>query len=244
MCFALRESCSIGIDVAVPRDAIDGLIERFGPEQVCRILEPMLTPERVARIDHVLDSRLASIATVVEDTYDPHNVAATIRTTEALGIQELHVIEPGDKFSQAKGVTRGAHKWLDIARWVEPAAAIAALRDRGFRVLATLPDAPESIDDVDASAPLAIAFGNEHAGLSATAIAACDGAIRVPMYGFSESFNLSVTVGLAMTHVAARRRAHLGKPGDLSDARRRDLRARWVALKVRAAVGIVERAMQ
>jgi tRNA (guanosine-2'-O-)-methyltransferase len=120
---------------------------------------------------------------------------------------------------------------------------VLALRARGFRVLATLPDAPQSIDDVDVSGPLAIAFGNEHAGLSAEAIAACDGAIRVPMYGFSESFNLSVTVGLAMSQIANRRRAHLGKIGDLNPDQRRDLRARWIALKVRAAVAIVERAL-
>jgi tRNA (guanosine-2'-O-)-methyltransferase len=235
--------CSIVREVVGSRDAITDLIERFGPEQVCGVLGPMLTPERIARIDQVLDARLGSVVTVVEDTYDPHNVAATIRTTEALGLEELHVIEPGDKFSQAKGVTRGAHKWLEIARWPDPAEAIHALRARGFRIYATLPDAPVSIDDVDVGSPLAIAFGNEHAGLSEGAIAACDGSIRVPMHGFSESFNLSVTVALAMSQIAARRRAHLGRAGDLDEERRRFLRARWFALKVRAAIGIVERAL-
>jgi tRNA (guanosine-2'-O-)-methyltransferase len=222
-------------------DEIDRLIERFGPEAVTRVLEPMLTPARVARIEQVLDARLASVVTVVEDTYDPHNAAATIRTTEALGLQELHVIEA--RFSATKGVTKGSHTWIDLRRWPTATEAATALQARGFRVLATLPDAPHSIDDVDVSAPLAIAFGNEHAGLSAEAIAACDGAIRVPMYGFSESFNLSVTVALAMSQIANRRRALLGRTGDLSVDQRRNLRARWIALKVRAAVGIVERAL-
>jgi tRNA (guanosine-2'-O-)-methyltransferase len=222
-------------------DDIDRMIERFGQAEICRVLEPMLTPARLARIEQVLDARLTSVVTVVEDTYDPHNAAATIRTTEALGLQELHVVEA--RFAATKGVTRGSHAWIDLTRWPTATAATAALQARGFRVLATLPDAPHSIDDVDVTTPLAIAFGNEHAGLSEEAIATCDGAIRVPMYGFSESFNLSVTVGIAMSQIASRRRAHLGAIGDLTADHRRNLRARWIALKVRAAVAIVERAL-
>jgi tRNA (guanosine-2'-O-)-methyltransferase len=222
-------------------DAIDRMIERFGQAEICRVLEPMLTPQRLARIEQVLDARLTSVITVVEDTYDPHNAAATIRTTEALGLQELHVVEA--RFAATKGITKGSHAWIDLKRWPTATAATTALRARGFRVLATLPDAPHSIDDVDVSTPLAIAFGNEHAGLSEEAIASCDGSIRVPMYGFSESFNLSVTVALAMNQIASRRRAFLGTIGDLSGDHRRNLRARWIALKVRAAVGIVERAL-
>ena len=219
-------------------------IERWGPDEVCRVLGPMLTPERIARIDGVLAARLASVITVVEDTYDPHNAAATIRTTEAIGLQELHVIEPGERFSAATGVTRGAHKWIDMVRWKQHDAAIAALHERGFKVYATAPGASHSIDDVDVTSPIAIAFGNEHDGLRPETIAACDGTVVVPMYGFSESFNLSVTVALAMSRIAARRRAAIGALGDLLDDRLRNLRARWFALKIRGAVGILERHLQ
>jgi tRNA (guanosine-2'-O-)-methyltransferase len=226
-------------------DAIDRAIARFGADAVCAALEPLLTPERIARIDAVLAARLASVVPVVEDTYDPHNAAAAIRTTEALGLCELHVIEPGARFSAARGVTRGAHRWIELCRWPRAEDAVAALRARGFRVLATLPGAPQTIEEVDVAHPIAVAFGNEHDGLSAGAIAACDGAIGVPMYGFTESFNLSVTVALAMSRIAARRRAAIGAPGDLApdDARRRELRARWFALRIRGAPGILERTL-
>src|SRR5512144_1610014 len=167
----------------------------------------MLTDERIARIDQVLAARLVSVVTLVEDTYDPHNAAATIRTTEAIGLGELHVVEGAERFSAASGVTRGAHRWIELHRWPSPVRAIEALHARGFRVVATLPDAPQTIDEVDVTAPLAVAFGNEHAGLTRAAIEACDGAVRVPMFGFTESFNLSVTVALAMSQIAARRRA-------------------------------------
>ncbi|HEX3762128.1 MAG TPA: RNA methyltransferase [Kofleriaceae bacterium] len=226
-----------------PRDEIGRIIARHGPDAVCAALEPLLTADRIARIDQVLARRLGSVVTVVEDTYDPHNAAATIRTTEAIGLGELHVIEAAHRFSVAGGVTRGAHRWIELHRWRSADAVVAALRARGFRVFATLPGAPHTVDDVDVTAPLAVAFGNEHAGLSPVAIAACDGALGVPMFGFTESFNLSVTVALAMSRIAARRRAAIGSPGDLDDDRRRMLRARWFALKLRGAIGILERVL-
>ena len=224
-------------------DAITRIIERHGPDAVCAALAPMLTAERIARIDEVIAARLTSVVPVVEDTYDPRNAAATIRTTEAIGLGELNVIELAERFSASGGVTRGAHKWIDLHRWRSAEAAIAALRERGFRVYATLPGAPHTIDDVDVTTPIAVAFGNEHDGLTRSAIDACDGALGVPMYGFTESFNLSVTVALAMTRIAARRRAAIGSLGDLDDPGRRRLRARWFALKIRGAVGILERAL-
>ena len=223
-------------------DAIEKMIDRYGHEAVCVALEPLLTPERIARIDQVIDARLGSIVAAVEDTYDPHNAAATLRTCEALGLQELYVIEPGLRFSAAKGVTRGAHRWLDLHRFSDAAAAIGDLEARGFRVYATLPDPNAiSIEDVDVSSPVAVVFGNEHDGVSPAVIAACHGAVTVPMFGFTESYNLSVTVGLCMSRLAARRRAHLGAPGDLDPVRRARLRARWFALRIRGVVGILER---
>ncbi|CAN5918415.1 RNA methyltransferase [soil metagenome] len=201
----------------------------------------MLTPERVRRIDTVLANRLISVVTMVEDTYDPHNAAATIRTTEAIGLHQLHVIEPGARFSAAGGVTRGSHKWIDLQRWKDPVLAVKTLQARGFKVYATLPGAPHSIEDVDVTTPTAVAFGNEHDGLRDDTVAACDGALGVPMFGFTESFNLSVTVALAMNRLATRRRAVLGAPGDLPPELKSLLRARWFALKIRGAVGILER---
>lgn len=225
-------------------DAITRAIERHGADAVCATLAPILTPERIARIDSVLAMRLASVVTVVEDTYDPHNAAATIRTTEAIGLGELHVIEHGERFSAVGGITRGSHKWIELRRWRRVEDAAVALRARGFGVYATVPGAVRTIDDVDVARPIAVVFGNEHAGLTEAAIAACDGEVGVPMYGFTESFNLSVTVALAMSRVAARRRAAIGALGDLDEPHRRELRARWFALSIRAAVPILDRALR
>ena len=222
-------------------DAIDRMIARLGPAVVCDALIAMLTPDRIARIDQVLAARLGSVIPVVEDLFDPHNGAAVIRTAEALGLQELHVVEPGLRFQAAAGITRGCHRWIDLHRWRDSHDAIAALRGRGFRVFATGPDAAHTVDDVAVDRPLAVLFGNEHAGLPARTVAACDETIALPMHGFTQSYNLSVSAALAMSQLGARRRAHLGATGDLAADRLAWLRARWFALKIRGAVGVVER---
>ncbi len=239
-------------------DPIDAFIERHGAAAVTAALLPLVTDERIARIDRVLAARLQSVAAIVEDTYDPHNAAATIRTCEALGLQDLHVVAASERFAAAKGVTRGAHQWIDVHDWARPEDAAAALHARGARIYAAMPGATASvasrnprvasstaalsIDEVDVTAPIAVMFGNEHAGLSDAAVRACDATVAVPMFGFTESFNLSVTVALATSRLAARRRAQLGATGDLDDARRVHLRARWLAASVRAAELVLARA--
>ena len=220
------------------------MIDEHGPAKVTEILEPMLTAERLARIDSVLAARLTSVVPIVEDTYDPHNAAAAIRTTDAVGLCELHVVEPDARFSASHGVTRGAHKWIDMHRHHNMTDCVTELRARGFRVYSTAMSAPLTIDDVPVDRPVAVAFGNEHAGLTPEAVTVCEGAVSVPMFGFVESLNLSVTVALAMTTLAKRRRAHIGAIGDLPEDRRARLRARWIALKIRAATGIVERVLK
>jgi tRNA (guanosine-2'-O-)-methyltransferase len=225
------------------QDAIERLIDRLGPTAVIDALVPLLSPERMERIDAVLAARLQSLTAIVEDTYDPHNAAAAVRTTEALGLTEFHAIEPadGNRFRAPKGITRGCDRWIDLVRWASVDDAATALRARGFRVAATIPGATDTIDTVPIDRPLAVAFGNEHQGLSAAAIAACDGSIAIPMFGFTRSFNLSVSVGLVMARLAERRRAALGAAGDLPADRMLRLRARWYALKIKGAVGVVER---
>jgi tRNA (guanosine-2'-O-)-methyltransferase len=224
-------------------DELDRLIGRLGPARVCEALEPCLSDDRRARIDAVLAERLASVTCVVEDVYDPHNAAAAIRSCEGLGLSELHVVERGTRFDPTSAVTLAAHRWIAIDHHASVAAAADALRARGFRVYATLPDTDTTIDTIDVARPVALVFGNEHDGMTDEAVAACDGAVAIPMHGMTRSFNLSVSVALAVSRIAERRRAHLGAPGDLADEVKARLRARWYALKIRGAAAIVERAV-
>jgi tRNA (guanosine-2'-O-)-methyltransferase len=222
-------------------DEIDRMIQRWGADTICATLLPFLTPERSERIEDVLRMRLCSVVAVCEDTYDPHNAVAAVRTSEALGLAEFHGISGADPFRLAPGITRGCDRWLRIHRWPSAKACAQSLADRGFKLYATSPQATTDVETVDVSHPIAVIFGNEHSGVTASAASLCDGTIKIAMYGFTESFNLSVSVALAMSRIAARRRAHIGSLGDLSAEQANLLRARWIALKVRAATEIVER---
>ncbi|RMH42544.1 MAG: TrmH family RNA methyltransferase [Deltaproteobacteria bacterium] len=222
-------------------DAVDSLIDRFGPAAVTAALRPHLSDDRAARIERVLAARLSSVTAVLENLHDPHNGAAAIRSCEALGLDALHVVEAAEPFRFAKKVTIGCHKWMAVHRYPELAPCAEALRARGFRLYAAVPGAAQTLDDIDASEPVALVFGNELEGLRPATVAACDAAFSIPMVGFSQSFNLSVSVALCAYAVAGRRRAALGAPGDLTERERARRRARWYALSVRGAPAIVAR---
>lgn len=223
------------------RHPIDLLIERHGPAVVTDAVRPLLTEERMARIDAVLEARLTSVAVGIENLYDPHNGAAAIRSIEAFGLSTLHVVETTDRFRFAPGVTIGCEKWIAVRRYPDIASLAGALRDDGVALYATLPDAEADLETVPVDRPLVVLFGNEHEGLTREAVAACDGAVSIGMHGFTRSFNLSVSVALVTARLAERRRAFLGRGGDLSDQERARLRARWYALSVRGAGEIVAR---
>ena len=225
------------------QDPLDRVIARHGAPAVIAALAPLVSEARARRIEQVLDARLARVTVVLENLHDPHNGAACIRSIEALGLAGVHVVEAAERFSAAKGVTRGCHKWLELERHADFAAAAAALRGRGVRLYAAVPDAADDLDSLDVSRPCALVFGNEHAGLAASSIAACDGRVSIRMYGFTESFNLSVSVALAVQAVASRRRTAIGALGDLTPADKLTLRARWYARDLRGAEHILARAL-
>jgi tRNA (guanosine-2'-O-)-methyltransferase len=225
----------------VSRHPVDALIERHGPEVVTAAVRPLLTDDRTARIEAVLEARLTSVGVAIENLYDPHNGAAAIRSIEAFGLSTLHVIETTDPFRFSPGVTIGCEKWIGVQRYPDVAAFGASLRERGIAIYGTLPDAADDLETVPVDRPLVVLFGNEHEGLTPEAVAACDGAVSIRMQGFTRSFNLSVSVALVTARLAERRRAFLGVPGDLTVQERARLRARWYALSVRGAGEIVAR---
>jgi tRNA (guanosine-2'-O-)-methyltransferase len=152
---------------------------------------------------------------------------------------EVRVVGPPLRFSPR--VTQGCDKWLRLERDAGVDDCARALRGRGFRLYATVPGAALPLESIDAREPAAFWFGNEHAGLSARARALADRELALPLHGFSQSLNLSVAAALLLYTHAARRRAALGRAGDLDEQARLELRARYYALSVRGAAAIVAR---
>jgi tRNA (guanosine-2'-O-)-methyltransferase len=216
------------------------------PETLDRIistLEPFLTLERLTRIDQVLAARSRGVVLALEDIANEHNGAAVLRTADAFGFFEVHVIEPAEgRFKISKRISKGADKWLDLQRHERAEEAYGVLRRRGYKLYAsTLHGDAIDVSEIPVDAPIAIVFGNELLGLSPQAISGADGYFRVPMSGFVESFNISVAVAITCYDLSIRRRAAGIAPGLEPDDLRR-VRATWLTKSLKSAPQILDRA--
>ena len=198
-----------------------------------------MTDERRARLDEVVAGRLRSVTIVLENLHDPHNGAAALRSCEALGVDTIHTVGEPLRFSDK--VTQGCDKWLRVLHHPSIDACLAALHADGFQLVAAVPGAPVELDALPVERKTAFLLGNEHAGLSPTARAACDVEYTIPMAGFSESFNLSVATAISLYSFTQRRRGFLGARGDLPAAEQLALRALYYSLDVRGVDLIVSR---
>ena len=206
----------------------------FAPAaDIVRILGPLVTDARRTRMDAVLARRTRSLVPVLEDLADPHNGAAVMRSADAFGCHEVHVIEDRHPFAVSHKVTRGTHRWLDLVKHRGATACMDHLHARGYRVFVAAMDGDIGPEELAQVPRAAIVFGNEHKGASDEVRARVDGVYRIPMEGFVESLNVSVASAITL-YVASR-----GRHGDLSEEDREDVRARWLLDAVRDAERIV-----
>lgn len=201
------------------------LIDAVGPQRVVDVLAPYLTDARKGRIAEVLGQRMSGVSVAVEAPSNPHNAAAIVRTAEALGALSIHVVAAEGNALHAKSTTQGAFHWVDTHHHDDLEHFLAEVRQSGTRLAGAWMDAPIPVDELPCDEPICLLFGNEERGLSAAARSACDYGFRVPMFGMSESLNLSVTAAISLHDILGRRRAVVG-PTDLDDPTRARLRAR------------------
>jgi len=186
-------------------------------------------PRRLARAEAVLARRRRSWCVVLEDAHDPHNVSAVLRTCEALGIQDVHwVAEMQEPAILNPKVTIGAHRWLTLHHHRGSAAAIAALRDAGYRLYVShLDPAATPLPEIPATERAAYVFGNEKVGVTAPWLAAADATFVLPTSGFSGSLNLSVAVALVLWDRLMGRPGAVLPDGDLDAGAKAALRRAW-----------------
>ena len=195
-------------------------------------LDGVLTPERTERFRQVLARRITRLTVVVENCWDPHNATAVLRTCEAFGVHALHVITSRNSFRVNRRISQGAHRYVNLVEHRDTSEAIRALREDGFRILVTdlSSDAardPHDLRDALDRHPLALVFGNEESGVSEEAKEAADGRFFIPMAGFVQSLNLSVTVAVSLFSIRHRELAQESQ-GDMSAAEQRLWYDRWV----------------
>jgi tRNA (guanosine-2'-O-)-methyltransferase len=157
-------------------------------------------------MDSVLSERTRYITVALENIYQPHNASAVLRSCDCFGIQDVHIIENSYQYELNPHVSLGAAQWLNLHRYDKlennTPECIAKLKNDGYRIVATTPDAKAiDIHDFDVSkGKFALFFGTEKFGLTPEACEMADEFIRIPMYGFTESFNISVSVSLCLFH--------------------------------------------
>ena len=196
------------------------------PREVIAALEPFVTEARAARLKDVLGKRLFSVALVVDALHDPHNGAALVRTCDAFGVQCIHAIERKEPIAVAATVARGSQKWITLVRHETGDACVQSLRASGHELVATHPEGELLPEDLARIPRVALVLGNEREGIARELRAACVRAVRVPMVGFVESLNVSVTAAILL-HAATR-----GRAGDLEPASFEALYARALWLTV------------
>jgi len=202
-----------------------------GVSRATERLARYVSADRQARIAAVLDARVASIEVAIERPADPHNAAAIVRTAEALGTGAVHAITDESGILHARKVTRGAFYWLDTLHHGDFSQFEAQIRSKGMLLAGACVDEASSVElaELPVTRPLCVLFGNEKMGLSRQARSRCDILFHVAMFGMCESLNLSVCAAITLHDLLQRRRAQIGRRGDLEGPRRAHLQARWYA---------------
>lgn len=171
-------------------------------EKVLSAFYDIISPSKQEMFDRIAADRTRHITVVMENILKDHNASAVLRTCDCFGIQDLHAIEKGQEYVIQREIARGAGNWVDLhshSAGDEPEMeCIRFLKKKGYRIVATSPRAEKSIHDLTIDQPIALIFGTEKRGISETVESNADDLVRIPMYGFTESFNISVSAAICL----------------------------------------------
>ena len=180
-------------------------------QRLLAYLQEFITPNKKHKFEELILQRTRHITIVLEDIYQPHNASAVLRSCDCFGIQDVHIIENMNKYEVNPDVALGSSKWLNLIKYREKEnnteSCLKKLKSAGYRVIAATPHENDFIPEtLPLDQKIALVFGTELAGLSQVALDLADGFVRIPMYGFTESFNISVSVALLLFALTERLR--------------------------------------
>lgn len=194
-----------------------------------------------ALFDRLAPLRTRHISVVLEDIYQSHNASAVLRSCDCFGVQDVHVVEARNPFNPADDVAVGSSKWVDYYRYNSIQDVYRNLHAKGYRIVATLPHENDTmIGDLDISQPTALVFGTELTGLTQEAIDGADAYVKIPMYGFTESFNISVCAALSLFSLTERMRRDTTLQWRLSDDDLLDLKLHWAMQAVKDGEKVIK----
>jgi tRNA (guanosine-2'-O-)-methyltransferase len=202
-------------------------------KELINYLASFLTHSRYSLFNEVLNNRTRYLTVVLEDIFQTQNASAVIRTCDCFGIQDVHIIENRNIFNVNLEVTRGSTNWLNLQKYNEDSDntlhALNTLKKQGYQIVATSPHSSDvSLNDFDiCSGKIALVFGNEKRGVSDVVKKNADRFLKIPMYGFTESFNISVSAAIILHHLTLEMRKHK-IDWMLSDNEKDELILKWL----------------
>ncbi len=200
-------------------------------ERLYEILCEHLTPRKRALFDDMANNRTRYFTAVLEDIYQAQNTSAILRSAEAWAMQDLHVVENEHSFAHHHRIAKGAKDWLTVHRYNEEVnnseSCLLRLKSRGYKIVVTaLQEDSIPLAEMDMSSPIAVVLGTELTGASETALRLADQKIIIPMYGFTESLNVSVAAGVIFNFISGEiRKQKLN--WQLSDEEKLALKIQW-----------------
>lgn len=167
-----------------------------------------VSDERRELFNDLVEKRTRYATVVLEDIFQPHNASAVLRSCDCFGIQDVHIIENRNSWEFNRDVEQGSSKWLSINRYGEKdqnsKECIDSLKSKGYKIVATTPHTDMTISELPLDEPIALVLGTEFTGVSPEVMEAADYKVKIPMYGFTESFNISVAAAVCMNVIRQR----------------------------------------
>lgn len=204
-------------------------------------LEGYLTENRKQRFLEVLSKRTNFLTVAIEDVYQLHNTSAVVRSCDSFGIQSVHVIEELYEKRLDKNISVGAQKWVDVHQYPSTEECITSLRKLGYKIVATTPhDTSYPLHAFELKEKTALFFGTEWNGLTDLVKEQADGFLHIPMVGFSESLNVSVSAAILLQNLMARLRDSK-MSWQLTEQEKLDKRLDWTKKSIKNVEQIIDR---
>lgn len=193
-------------------------------------LRPYVSEHKKKPIAEVLDRRTRHLTVVLENIFHSHNASAVVRSCDCFGVQDLHVIEGHNEYNINPLVVQGSAKWVSLTKYPQKAtgaSCFSQLKTKGYKLIGTSPDPThKSLQDISVDQKIALVFGTEETGLSDNAMAQMDDFVHIPMVGFTESFNISVSAAICLYEITNKIRSN-NMDWHLSDNEKDELTLEW-----------------
>ena len=207
-------------------------------------LQEFITEERKHLLNYKILERTRSITIVLENIFQARNISASIRSADCFGVQDIHIIENDNEFKDDTEVSLGSSKWITINKFNQnknnTIDAITSLKSEGYTIIACTPHKPDIIlEEIDLNNKIALIFGTEVGGISDPALNIADYRMSIPMYGFTESLNISVSVSICLQYLTTQSRKG-DKNWLLNDVEQKEVLLQWLMNSIKSSKQIVE----